>query len=95
LKKQIIIMNHSKRTDIYELDFELAHMVLHASELLHKAARNEPLPDQDYLQFWASTIEDIANDAIMTYEDAYKKEKTKEPKLPTMEDFGFTAELAE
>jgi hypothetical protein len=80
----------SKPTDIYELDFELAHMVLHASELLYKSARNEPLPDQDYLEFWASTIEDIANDAIMTYE----KENAKEPKLPTMEDFGFTAEEA-
>ena len=61
--------------EIYELDFELAHMVLHASELLYKAARNEPLPDQDYLEFWAGTIEDIAKDAIMTYEESYKKER--------------------
>lgn len=91
MKKTLTVKQDSS---IYELDFELAHMVLHASELLHKAARNEPLPDQDYLQFWASTIEDIANDAIMTYEDSYKKEKAKEPKLPTMEDFGFTAEEA-
>ena len=50
-----------------ELSFESAHMVLHASELLYKAARKEPLPGQDYLEFWAGIIEEVANRSIESY----------------------------
>ena len=52
-------------------------------------AKNE-FPDQEEVLLWSFTLKEVAYDLLPDDEE----DETMNPKLPTHEDFGFTAEEA-
>ena len=69
--------------------FAIIDAAAYIQSINESIAKNE-FPDQEEVLLWSLTLKEVAYDLLPDDEE----DETMNPKLPTYEDFGFTAEEA-
>ena len=69
--------------------FAILDVAAYIQSINGSIAKNE-YPDQEEVLFWSQKLKEVAYDLLPDDEE----DETMNPKLPTHEDFGFTAEEA-